>query len=216
VRRIVVFGTAALLAIATLEARQQQDPDHALHAGNVTILSVIGYEYEVTQADGPEPTTHLELRNVNLFSNSWNSFSDSVLLRVQGKKANAAHSQGFGVVACDRATDPLRSDVASISLMRVGNPREVITSTNAGAGAPGAGPVARTASRFIAEGKSETLYAVLTAPSFSGGAIAAGWQIASAGYRNLNVSLVAAFNVGGGPALVIGIGGGCGQSIYPF
>jgi hypothetical protein len=70
-RRIVVFGTAALLAIATLEARQQQDPDGALHAGNVTILSVIGYEYEVTQADGPEPTTHLELRNVNLFSNSF-------------------------------------------------------------------------------------------------------------------------------------------------
>ena len=213
--RIVVFGIAGLWAITTIEARQKQHPDTASNAENVSILSAPGYEYEVTQADGREPNTHLEPRNINLFSNSWNSFSDSVLLRVQGKKANAAHSQGFGVVACDRDVSTLRSDVASISLMRVANPREVITSTNAGAGAPGAGPVARTVPRFIAEGKSETLYAVLTAPSFSGGAIAAGWQIASGGYRTLSVSLVDAFNIDG-PALVIGIGGGCGQSIYPF
>jgi hypothetical protein len=136
-----------------------------------------------------------------------------VLLKVQGKKANAAHSQGFGVVACDRAP---ADDVASISLMRVGNPREVITSTNAGPGSPGIGIVARTAPRVIAEGKSETLYAVLTAPWVTGGSVEAGWQIASAGYRTLSTSLVAAFNADGGPALVIGVGGGCGQSIYPF
>jgi hypothetical protein len=210
-QRVVVFSIALVLAIATIEAQQTKDPDAASNAGNVTILGALGYEYEVTQSDGVEPNTHLQPRNINISSEDWNSIRDSVLLRVQGKNADSAGTQGFGVVACDRASS---DDVAHISLMRVSNPREVVTSTNDSAGGGIVGNIARTAPRARPEGKSETLYAVLTAP-FLNGVIDAGWQIASGGYRTLSVSVQDTFN-NDGSAPVIAFSIGCGQSIYPF
>jgi hypothetical protein len=213
-RRIVVFAMVALLAIATIEARQRQDPDRQSNAGNVTILGAKGYEYEVSQADGVEPNTHTDPRNINISAEDWDSIRDSVLLKVQGKKANSgggANSQGFAVVACDRASF---DDVAHISLMRTANPREVVTSTNDSAASQVTGNIARTAPRFMAENKSETLYAVLSSP-FLNGVIDAGWQIGSGGYRTLSVTVLDSFN-GGGAAPTISFSIGCGQTLFPF
>ena len=211
-KTVVVFGVASMLAIATLEAQKKQDPDSAVSsAGNVSIIAALGTEYEVTQADGTEPNTHLQPRNINIFSDDWNNIRDSVLLRVQGKNADATGSQGFGVVACDQASS---DDVAHISLMRTANPREVITSTNSSAAGQSIGNIARTVPRALAEGKNETLYAVLTAP-FLNGVIDAGWQIASGGFRTLAVTVLDTFN-NDGSAPVIQFNTGCGQSIFPF
>jgi hypothetical protein len=203
---MLALGT--LLALATVEARQTSDPDRG---GSATAVAWIGDEIEAVLDDGITPFTHLEPRNINISSEDWNSIRDSVLLRVQGKKANAASTQAFGVVACDRASS---DDVAHISLMRVAVPREVVTSTNDSAASQVVGNIARTVPRSMAEGKSETLYAVLTAP-FLNGVIDAGWQIASGGYRILSVAVLDTFNAdGSAPAISFTIG--CGQTLFPF
>jgi hypothetical protein len=207
-KTLVVLAVGTFLGFATLEARQNTDPDRSGPAGNVAVMADA---IEVDVDDGISPLTHLEPRNINISSEDWNSIRDSVLLRVQGKKANAAGTQGFGVVACDRASF---DDVAHISLMRVANPREVVTSTNDSAGSQIVGNIARTSPRAILEGKSETLYAVLTAP-FLNGVIDAGWQIGSGGYRTLAVTVLDTFN-NDGSAPVIAFNTGCGQTLYPF
>ena len=203
--KFVVLAIGSVLALATVEAQQKADRDHE---GVAAPVAGIGEQVEAVFDANPSPLAQLEPRNVNISSTGWNSIRDSVLLRVQGRNANAASSQQFGVIACDR--DSL-GDHAHISLMRVANPREVVTSTNDSLRL--GGNLARTVERFVAEGRSETLYAVLTVPHLENSTTAAGWQIASAGYRTLSVTLLDTFNAdGSAPAISFAIG--CGAS--PF
>lgn len=207
-RKLFVLVVGALLAFATLEARQQVDPDRG---GLAAAVAGIGDEIEAVFDENADPLTHLEPRNINISSEDWNSIRDSVLLKVQGKNANAAGNQAFAVVACDRASF---DDTAHISLMRTGSPREVVTSTNDSAASQINGNIARTAPRVRAEGQSETVYAVLTAPHLNG-VIDAGWQIGSGGYRTLAVSVLDTFNADGS-APVISFTIGCGVTMFPF
>lgn len=207
-KKLLMLIVGGVLAFATLDA-QQADPDRG---GGAPAAAVgIGDSIEATFDENANPLTHQEPRNINITSQDWNNIRDSVLLRVQGRNANAAGTQAFAVVACDLASS---DDTAHISLMRTATPREIVTSTNASVSGQSIGNIARTAPRARAEGQSETLFAVLTAPHLNG-VIDAGWQIGSGGYRTLAVTVFDTFN-NDGSAPVIAFNTGCGQVMFPF
>jgi hypothetical protein len=156
-------------------------------------------------------------RNVNISSENWNGVADSVLLKVEGINADSRTSARFGVVACDRLGN---DDTASISLMRTGTTLdEIATSSNDSEAGQSRGNRALTIPRLLAEGDSETLFAVLTAPQLNGdtGLIDAGWQIGSEGFRKLEITILATFFADATDPVVT-IGGpakGCGVNLFP-
>ena len=203
-RRIFLLLAVVMLVIVCAPVAQAADPDKGGPGGPV---AKIGDSVEGSAAVGPRPTTHTFPLNVKISSEDWDGIADSVLLKVKGSNADSgggANSQGFGVVACDRASF---DDTVSISLMRVGNPREIVTSTNDSAGSQSIGNLAYTAQRFLNEGASDIRYAVLTAPHLNGVADAA-WQIGSGGFRSLKVTLLDTFNAS------ISFTIGCGVTLF--
>jgi hypothetical protein len=212
-KRMFGLMVAVLFVVTCVPAVWGYDPDEGGQAG---LQAQIGDVVEGEAGGEIGLLTHTFPRNVNISSEDWNDVADSVLLRVRGINADSSgglNSQGFGVVACDRTA---AEDTASISLMRTGTPNEIVTSTNDSEAGESFGNSAFTVPRFLAEGASETLFAVLTAPELLG-VIDAGWQIGSGGFRTLSVSLLDTFNTDGS-APVVTIGGsavGCGVTLFP-
>ena len=202
-KSLFLFMVVAMLVMVCAPVAQA-DPDRG---GPTQQAAKIGESVEGTVVAGPGATTHTFPLNINISSEDWDGIADSVLLKVKGSKADSgggANSQGFGVVACDRASS---DDTVSISLMRVGKPREIVTSTNDSVGGQSIGNLAYTVPRFLAEGAGDTLYAVLTAPHLNGVADA-GWQIGSGGFRSLKVTLLDTFNAS------IAFTTGCGVTLF--
>ncbi len=205
-KRIFLFMVVAMLVVVCAPVAQGADPDQGGAGGPTAKIgdSVTG---TAVAGDAPRPTTHTFPLNINLSSEDWDGISDSVLLKVKGSNADSGggiNSQGFGVVACDRASF---DDTVSISLMHLASPKEIVTSTNDENGGQSIGNLAYTAPRFLNEGAGDTRYAVLTAPHLNG-VVDAAWQIGSGGFRSLKVTLLDTFNAS------ISFTIGCGVTLF--
>jgi hypothetical protein len=139
-------------------------------------------------------------KNVNIDADDeafgWDGHPDrNVVLKIQGKNANAAGTQRFGVVACNAGTS-----VLTLALFRPNLPKAMIVSATTPTNPQG--PEMYTPEREQNEGGSDTIYAVLMQPLQPDGIATGLAQIGSEGYRQLSVT-VSSRSAGTDPKVLI-------------